>query len=842
MDNTKPTPSPITGMSDEQMFMYVYEKAKEYGDPHPEVVAAQFMFESAKGTSQHLKDYNNPFGLTTLESDPNKAPSKKLNKDGKPLRYWKTFDTVDDAIKFRVDNWSLGKTSSKAKKEAAKKYRETDNPLLAMAYIQPLYAPTADPVTQQGHYTMEVGRFMKDYGFYEGDINVPNYDVDPDYWDALATQSYSKETKQSFVDTENMTQEEKNKIWGEYNTEIDNIDPNLPENLRRLKLKEINKKYWERGLITSGDGKKPGGLINEMIDAEREEFAQNWAKYQNLKNVLEEGELYYKKDGTTVERMYFDFDNANVRKAVKDYPEIFSKWGDGNVDLKRGKVYLSNYKSNDPNAESSVEKLLRNYDQIATEIGDTNKLEISYIKDVGKPGSPLTDRDIKGMIIRPEGEGLPTWRQFTNLFRGKKKGSLHEKEIDQRSDEQIIADVQNRDYRYVTPDPTWKQDQAKEWQRKTEAKEAEGRAAGEELTRTETPTEAEVNETPTETETETEEPTYDSDAWYNFMPEDVPEDIGYDKDNYKDPLPIGESLTNLAGMAIGMNQAQKPTARRDEQVSDAFRQYAHELKMLSEMGLRPEEEAYAKDMLSQAYSQGIHNVTRASGGNRNQVLANMGRLDAQNMQGKMQLAVEDARAKNEALFKYGEAMKYINEFDARRDIANNERQYQEDMLSKEAGAQLASSSLQNFMNDIQYWKENKPGSANHAYRSMMMKRIFGVDPMLKDDGTGNTKWTTSWREKENRRIVAENEQSKRDQKIWMSLDDQQKQFVEDFNKRTNFDFDSKILEHVGANRNVGDYQVKWDELPNINDNNFSSLFEDIEQTNLWDFSKPQNID
>lgn len=41
----------------------------------------------------------------------------------------------------------------------------------------------------------------------------------------------------------------------------------------------------------------------------------------------------------------------------------------------------------------------------------------------------------------------------------------------------------------------------------------------------------------------------------------------------------------------------------------------------------------------------------------------------------------------------------------------------------------------NLWDNIEYVRDNKPGSANHAYRSFMYRTMFNVDASLKDDGT-----------------------------------------------------------------------------------------------------------
>ena len=156
-----------------------------------------------------------------------------------------------------------------------------------------------------------------------------------------------------------------------------------------------------------------------------------------------------------------------------------------------------------------------------------------------------------------------------------------------------------------------------------------------------------------------------SDYFGNGLDETVPEDPNAKK---KDIFPYADVLSQISGTIAGLGMANKKINYRDEQVNDDFRNYAAELSKLSQIGLRPEEESYAKRMLTEAYQGSVNKITENSNGNRNTVLGNLGRVDAQRNKGLMDIAIADAQAKNEALGKYGEAMKYINEFDARREI------------------------------------------------------------------------------------------------------------------------------------------------------------------------------
>jgi hypothetical protein len=232
-----------------------------------------------------------------------------------------------------------------------------------------------------------------------------------------------------------------------------------------------------------------------------------------------------------------------------------------------------------------------------------------------------------------------------------------------------------------------------------------------------------------------------------FANSEMPTQYNYDPSAYKQSVPYAEIASSMFGIMTGMDMADNELPQRNEQVSAAYMSYAGELQRLSEIGLRPEDEAYAKRMLSESYSSGVEQIVHASGGNRNLVLGNLGRLDYQKQRGLLEIALADANAKNESFYKYGEAMKYVSEFDANKDIANSDRQYQNAMLNKQAGGELMSAGWKSLMDNINYYEQNKPGSANHAYKSYMMQQMFDFDPNKKDDGSGTVPGTKSYKDK-----------------------------------------------------------------------------------------------
>ena len=302
------------------------------------------------------------------------------------------------------------------------------------------------------------------------------------------------------------------------------------------------------------------------------------------------------------------------------------------------------------------------------------------------------------------------------------------------------------------------------------------------------------------------------------------QDFSYDPKTQKSDIPFAEAAMSLVGIIKGNEMAKTPIPARDEQVSASFQNYVGELSKLSQIGLRPEEEAYAKRMLSESYQSGLEQVVHASGGNRNIVLGNLGRLDFQKQMGLINIALEDAKAKNEAMYKYGEAVKYISEFDANRDIANNERKYQDAMMTKQVGGQLAAQGWADLMNNIQYYRDNKPGSANHMLKTYLLTKQLGYNPNEKDPNSPNH---ISQYKKRIDGLIQKKENAERNISMYQSLSPEKKKVMADYFQKNGFDVSSdsnkNFLNYVYNNKQEGSYDFKnYDEAHQKGD--YSLLF------------------
>ena len=179
---------------------------------------------------------------------------------------------------------------------------------------------------------------------------------------------------------------------------------------------------------------------------------------------------------------------------------------------------------------------------------------------------------------------------------------------------------------------------------------------------------------------------------------------------------------------------------RDEKISEGMLLYAQDIAKIKNMGLPPEIEGGLKMKLQDAYQTGLENIVRASNGNRNLVLGNQGQLDQARMNGLVEIAAMDVERSDKAMAAFGEVQKYINEFDSKRDIANNERKYQEDQKTQMAGMQLAQQGMSNFIDAIQKAKENGPGSMNDMKRQYFQFATTGLLPNAKEGAVGSPEY------------------------------------------------------------------------------------------------------
>lgn len=212
-----------------------------------------------------------------------------------------------------------------------------------------------------------------------------------------------------------------------------------------------------------------------------------------------------------------------------------------------------------------------------------------------------------------------------------------------------------------------------------------------------------------------------------------PETYVYNKKNYKKQIPfeaLGQGLLAIRGL----QDADTEIPRRDEDVSSAMYDYLNMQKEISTLGLPPEVEAQMKDNINTVFKTGIENITNTSGGDRNAILGNIGKLTEGRMKALAQMDIANYKAKEKAIDLYGKTLEYINGVHLNRDIANKEIDIAEARQKRAEGKAIANNAFSNMIEELQYQKENGPGSINHQWKEQMLYKTFGMnsDPKTKE--------------------------------------------------------------------------------------------------------------
>jgi len=160
---------PVTGleygplpldMTQKQAFATIYELAKKNGASMPELVAGMSMHESGYLRSDLARLYNNPFGQTGSGT---KGSVKIVGKDGKE-RTFAVYNSLDDAIKFHVQNWNNDSKHGKG-------LGTYGSPLEGLRAGLPTYAPTSDG-NNHANYIRSVSSILTTMGFNPNAKNV----------------------------------------------------------------------------------------------------------------------------------------------------------------------------------------------------------------------------------------------------------------------------------------------------------------------------------------------------------------------------------------------------------------------------------------------------------------------------------------------------------------------------------------------------------------------------------------------------------------------------------------------------------------------------------------------
>jgi hypothetical protein len=601
------------------------------------------------------------------------------------------------------------------------------------------------------------------------------------------------------------------------------------------KDREIQRQKLNQGVVDNGHEDIINPFIKKRNSEQKEAYSTKINDYNALKDFIENDlHLDYKEDVENGDKAKWK-EEGSVQGFTKDLMErreAFRK--------KYPHLFKSNKRSKTPSdAVVNIEKLFGEFETQHKELtGETIKVE---------PGNMTSnpDRvDIKGNTVgggvqikvkRGEGEGVgiltPVIGSGMKFGKSKERyGTLQLGLNDLSSDGyKPVMPIDPKNYpKSVTPQQD-EEEKAKEEAKKRTAEE-------------------EAKKDPANRNKGLAEEYYKTSLALGSV-----EDQQFNYKPGKQELNV-DAIVGLSLGLIGNEDAKRAhIPLRTEEVSEAMMNYTAELMNKSNEGLPVEVEAAMKAKLADAYQGGLQNIVNASAGNRATVLGNLGGLEQAKTKGLVGIQVADYEAKDRAFAQYGKAIEYINDFDTRRDIANHGIKYKEAYRKKLQGEKLAETGFAKMIEALKYQKNNGPGSANDMYRSLLMQKMFGFDPKMKDDGTGTVKGTKSEYDLRKANNQAKYDSEAEVYKRFQTLNPDQKLAYDNLMAETQDQgTQSKFIDYLKANPNADTSKISMDNLDlALKRDDFGLLSQDrdlltkgvkseLEPTGLQNITEPLN--
>lgn len=578
----------------------------------------------------------------------------------------------------------------------------------------------------------------------------------------------------------------KEDVFKEWKEKIDNVNStNIDDSSKAKMLEEINYEYYKQGYLYKNEkGQTSGVLADAINDYNSKKEAEYTEKHDMLNNMIDffDDPLIEKKvtHNGTVLYLYSEHQKINNHGGSlihpfsgKDYQlkEMFSHYEEQGYKGLNKQLEKRDSSVYNRNKYTNGKKILYISEPFSLNGKNRSNDPLANLIDQEAVSLGYEDPELSTSSLIPKNNILSKTGMTNQPFNVKSLNEVRRKEY---------VKPDNETFGVPFIDGTWEAKYNNERAEKILKPEIEVEVENENTGETETVTATvETAETKQDLELSAFLKSFD-----RLVEPEPP--IKYEQKSKLTGEFLGVAASSLVGALYGLHEANKDTPKRDEEISEAVLRYVQEQKKLSEIGLRPEEEAYAKNMLSESYNTTIENLVRASAGNRNLVLGNMGRADALKNAELTKLALADAEAKRVAYAQYGEAIKYINDFEANKAIAQNERDYNEAMLNKQSGGELAAKAFQNLLNEIDYQRNYGPGSLYDAYTKDMYKRVFNVNPDLPDDE--NTPYTNAYNEKKYKENMEKFGELQDFRTQYFSLsEDEQKRYNDVFTETGSFD-------------------------------------------------------
>ena len=440
-------------------------------------------------------------------------------------------------------------------------------------------------------------------------------------------------------------------------------------------------------------------IINEYIKQENVDSTNEYNKARNLEKVLEGTEVHLNNKTKSLSFTTDADAEGDLKQAVEDYPNLFKGHtmvddrNFFNYDTGKEKIYLSQTQA-------------KNFSKRLFDLNQSEEINVFHDQTTGNKIWDMVGSFIPN-IFKPGGSGTKE-----TLFKGKAPDAPKERAIIDPSKLKEKKRVNPHDNKEEIPVP--KVIEKKEVVEETSGTEPLGLA----------------------------DQFFQTQLGLNSVDDDH---FNYEAGERE--LPI-DAITGFALGLIGNEQAKNAKIPlRTEDVSEAFKNYTAELSKKAKEGIPIEIEAAMKNQLADVYQGGLASIVNASAGNRATVLGNLGSLEQAKTKGLVSIQVADYEAKDRAFALYGRATQYINDFNARRDIANHGIKYTEAKTKQIEGKQLATAGFAKLIDALKYERENGPGSPADQYRSYFMQRAYGFDPKQPDNMLGDTPGTKSFYDK-----------------------------------------------------------------------------------------------
>lgn len=170
---------------------------------------------------------------------------------------------------------------------------------------------------------------------------------------------------------------------------------------------------------------------------------------------------------------------------------------------------------------------------------------------------------------------------------------------------------------------------------------------------------------------------------------------------------IGTAISALVGVKA-LKAANNPIETLDTpELSDAFKAELYQQEQMAKRGFSPEQEAQARQQISDAYSLGIENAVRGTAGDRAKFLAMSGVLDSRRQAALLDFAAKDEAAMRANQEQYRNTLMFKENFDQQQaqQLRNEELEIMQNQYS--TNQMLGSQALKYAMDNINNAKADR---------------------------------------------------------------------------------------------------------------------------------------